>query len=263
MISFIMFIPNKTVIPASFGSWPIILLAISVSVAFMKAQQWASEVGTSEVSVIRFVRFLGYKGYPDFSEKLQQIIRNEMTMTEYAELSVKRRRKGSDTLMDIIKAEERNFNELVSKYSPKTMAGIVDLLNKTEKVVVIGLRSSAPLAEYCGYMFMRALSKEVITINAGGVHTFDTFLPWEGKDAVVIVFGYPRYPMRTLEIVEYLKNFNWPVISITNNELSPLVSMSEHVIYAPSHSVAFTDSMGAATVVINTMVLEYLDKISR
>lgn len=236
------------------------LISNFIGVAFMKAQQWASEVGTSEVSVIRFVRFLGYKGYPDFSEKLQQIIRNEMTMTDYAELSVNKSRKGSDTLMDIIKAEERNFNELISKYSPKTMADIVDLLSRTEKVVVVGLRSSAPLAEYCGYMFMRALSKEVITINEGGVHTFDTFLPWEGKDAVIIVFGYPRYPVRTLEIVEYLRNFKWPVISVTSNELSPLVPLSEHVIYAPSHSIAFTDSMGAATVVINTIVLEYIHK---
>lgn len=236
------------------------LISNFVGVAFMKAQQWAAEVGTSEVSVIRFVRFLGYKGYPDFSEKLQQIIRNEMTMTEYAELSVKKGRKGFDTLMDIIKAEERNFNELISKYSPKTMADIVDLLGKTEKVVVVGLRSSAPLAEYCGYMFMRALSKEIIIINQGGVHTFDSLLPWEGKDALVIAFGYPRYPVRTLEIVEHVRSFKWPVISITNNELSPLVPLSEHVIYAPSHSIAFTDSMGAATVVINTIVMEYIHK---
>jgi len=103
-----------------------------VEVAFMKAQQWAAEVETSEVSVIRFVRVLGFKGYPDFSEKLQQIIRNQMTTTEYAELSVKKGRKGMDILMDIIKSEERNFNELVSKYSPQVMSEIVELLGKTE-----------------------------------------------------------------------------------------------------------------------------------
>lgn len=236
------------------------LVSNFVAVAFMKAQQWAAEVGTSEVSVIRFVRFLGYRGYPDFAEKLQQIIRNEMTMTEYAELSVKKGRKGSDTLMDIIKAEERNFNELVSKYSPQTMVKIIDLLGRTEKVVIIGLRSSTSLADYCSYMFTRALSKEVISINQGGVYSFDSLLPWEGKEVAAIAFGYPRYPRRTLEIIDYIRNFNWPVISITNNELSPLVPMSDYVIYAPSHSVDFTDSMGAASVIINTIVMEYINK---
>ena len=103
-------------------------------VAFMKAQQWAAEVNTSEVSVIRFVRFLGYKGYPEFCEKIQQVIRHEMTMTDYVELSARKPLRGTNILMDTIKAEERNFNELVAKYSPTTMNSIVDLLGKTEKL---------------------------------------------------------------------------------------------------------------------------------
>lgn len=101
---------------------------------------------------------------------------------------------------------------------------------------------------------MRALSKEVLTINGGGVHTFDSLVPWEGKNVVAIVFAYPRYPARTSEIVEYLQTLKWPIISITNDELSPCVPLSDCVIYAPSHSVSFTDSMGAASVVINTIM---------
>jgi len=231
-----------------------------IDVAFMTAQQWADEVGTSEVSVIRFVRVLGYKGYPEFIENIQQIIRNEITMTKYVELSAKSHHHDTNILMDIIKAEEINFNELVAKYSPQTMADVIDLLGKTERIVVLGLRSSSALADYCSYMLTRALSKEVQTINSGGVHTFDSLLPWEGKNVVVIAFGYPRYPARTLEIIRHARSLNWPIISVTNDEISPLVGLSDFVIYAPSHSVAFTDSMGAATVVINTLVMEYIRK---
>lgn len=231
-----------------------------IDVAFMKAQQWAAEVDTSEISVIRFVRFLGYKGYLEFAENIQQIIRNEMTMVKYTELSTKIKRDKTNVLMDIIKAEERNFNELITKYSPHVMSNVIDLLDKTEKVVIIGLRSSAALADYCSYMFTRSLAKEVITINNGGVHTFESFLPWEGKDVVVIVFGYPRYPAMTLEIMSHLRNLNWPIISITNDELSPCVPLSDYVIYAPSHSVAFTDSMGAASIIINTIIMDSLNK---
>ena len=236
------------------------VLANFVDVAFMTAQQWALEVDTSEVSVIRFVRFLGYRGFTDFSENMKQIIRNEMTMTKYAEISVKAGRSGTDILMDIIKAEERNFNELIAKYSPEVMSGIIELLGKTDRIIVVGLRSSAALSDYCSYMLIRALAKEVITINAGGVHTFDSLLPWLDKEAAVIAFGYPRYPARTIETVEHLKTLNWPVIAITNDELSPLVPLSDYVIFAPAHSVAFTDSMGAAAVVINTMIVEYINK---
>ena len=231
-----------------------------IDVAFMTAQQWAAEVGTSEVSVIRFVRFLGYKGYPDFAENIKNLVRNEMTMTKYVEVSAKTRRKGTDILMDIIKKEERNFNELVAKYSPKTMAEVVELLGKTKRVVVLGLRSSSALADYCSYMLIRALAKEVLTNNAGGVHTYDSFLPWEGKNVMVIAIGYPRYPARTMEILTHTKALGWPIVCITNDELSPFVPLADYAIYAPSHSVAFTDSMGAAVVVINTLVMEYISK---
>ena len=39
----------------------------------------------------------------------------------------------------------------------------------------------------------------------------------------------------------------------------PSRPLSEHIIYAPSHSVGFTDSMGAASVIINTIVMEYFN----
>lgn len=231
-----------------------------VDVAFMTAQQWAVNVETSEVSVIRFVRFLGYKGYPEFSENVRQIIRNEMTMVNYAELSFNKRYETDNLLMDIIKAEEQNFNELIAKYSPQTMEKVLDLLYSAERIIIIGLRSSAALATYCSYMFVRALAKEVVTINDSSEHMFDYLLPLENKKAVVIAFGYPRYPAKTVEVIRHLKTFNFPVISVTGDELSPLVALSDNVIYAPSHSVSFTDSMGAATVIINTIVLEYINK---
>ena len=241
-----------------------VLLNRFVDVAFMTAQQWAASVDTSEVSVIRFVRFLGFNGYPEFAENLRQIIRNEMTMVNYAELSINKRSnkhaEADNLLLDIIKTEEQNFNELIAKFSPQTMAKVIDLLSTAERVVVIGLRSSAALATYSSYMFMRALGKEIITINDSGEHMYDCLLPLENKKAVVIAFGYPRYPAKTLDLVRHLKSFHFPVVSITGDELSPLVGLSDHVIYAPSHSVSFTDSMGAATVIINTIVLEYMNK---
>ena len=236
------------------------LLNRFVDVAFMTAHQWAASVDTSEISVIRFVRFLGFDGYPEFSENLRQIIRNEMTMVNYAELSIKKSNEADNLLLDVIKAEEQNFNELIAKFSPQTMAKVLEMLNQAERVVVIGLRSSAALATYSSYMFMRALGKEIVTINDSGEHMYDCLMPLENKKVVVIAFGYPRYPAKTLDLVRHLKTFHFPVVSITADELSPLVALSDHVIYAPSHSVSFTDSMGAATVIINTIVLEYMNK---
>ena len=231
-----------------------------IEVAFMKAQQWAQKAETSEVSVIRFVRVLGFKGYPEFSEKMQQVIRKEMTMTDYAEMTTKMQPHGMDIFLEAVQAERKNLQEMSEKYSPKVMAAIISKINRAERVIVLGLRSSAPLAEYCSYMIARSLGKEVLLIKDHGSHTFDRLLSWEGKPAVVIAFAYPRYPSQTLKIAEHLKSKGWPLIGITNDELSPLVPISDHVLYAPSHSLAFTDSLGAPALLINTLIVEMIHK---
>ncbi len=229
-------------------------------VAFMKAQQWAQKVQTTEVSVIRFVRVLGFKGFSEFSEKLQQIIRQEMTMTDYVEVSIKNRPKEMNLLLEAIQFEKQNLNELIQKYKPENMAEIVDKVFEAQRVVIVGTRSSAPLAEYCDYMFIRALGKEAILLKDCGYQTFDCLIPLLNKKPLVIAFAYPRYPDKTIEIVEFLKSHGATIIGITNHELSPLVPLSDHVLYAPSYSLAFTDSFSGATVLINTLIMEIVSK---
>lgn len=229
-------------------------------VAFMKAQQWAQQVQTTEVSVIRFVRFLGFKGYPDFTVKMQQIVRKEMTVTDYVEVSIKKHSKEMNLLLEAINFEKQNLNELVQKYNPKTMAKIVDEIFHATQIIVLGTRSSAPLAEYCDYMLIRTLGKETLLLNTCGYQTYDSLIPWLDKKILVIAFAYPRYPDKTIEVAEFLKKHNATIIGITNDELSPLVPLTNHVLYAPSYSLACTDSFSGPTVLINTIMMEFVAK---
>lgn len=231
-------------------------------VAFMKAQQWARGVNTSEVSVIRFVRSLGFKGYPDFSETLQKVIRQEMTMTDYIQVSIKNpsAKTKASILWHVIQDEKRNLNELIQKFDQDAMDRMVQKIHNTEEIIVVGTRSSAPLAEYCSYMLIRSLGKEVLTLSDCGYQTFDALIPWLKKKPLVFAIAYPRYPEKTMQIVEFLKEHEATVIGITNNELSPLVPLADDILYAPSHSLAFTDSYGTATVLINTIIMELIDR---
>lgn len=229
-------------------------------VAFMTAQQWAHKVNTTEVSVFRFVRFLGFKGFSDFSEKLQQIVRQEMTMTDYVEISIKKRPKEMNILFEAIQFEKQNLNELIEKYQPEIMSKIVDEVYHAERIIIVGTRSSAPLAEYCDYMFIRALGKEVLLLDSCGYQTYDSMIPWLNKKTLVIAFAYPRYPEKTLEIIEFIRDYDTKIIGVTNNELSPLVPLSDYVLYAPSYSLAFTDSFSGPTVLINTLIMEIVSK---
>ena len=109
-------------------------------------------------------------------------------------------------------------------------------------------------------MFIRSLGKETLLLNDCGYQTFDSLIPWSKEKPLVIAFAYPRYPEKTLQIVEFLKKHDATIIGITNNEISPLVPLTDHVLYAPSHSLAFTDSYGATTIMINTIIMELITR---
>lgn len=230
-------------------------------VSFMRAQQWAHAVNTSEVSVIRFVRTLGFKGFSDFSEMLKKIIRQEMTMTDYIQISSNKPKVGDmDIFMEVIQAEKKNLNDLIQKYQPEVVSKVVEQIYEAEKIIIVGTRSSSPLAEYCDYMLLRAVGKDTLLLNTCGYQTFDSLIPLLDKKVLLIAFAFPRYPEKTMQIVEFLKNHCTSVIGITNDELSPLVPLSDLVLYAPSHSLAFTDSYGAANILINTVIMELIAK---
>lgn len=224
--------------------------------AFIKTQQWAKAAETSEVSVTRFVRLLGFSGVPEFNDKMQQIIRKELTMTDYFSADLKNSKNHQSLLYQIIQAEKRNLDELLQKYKPDSVAAVSKEIYEAPRIIVIGTRSSAPLAEYCDYMFIRTLGKDALVLQDCGYQTYDSLIPWLDKSPLVLAFAFPRYPKQTIEVVSFLKDHGARIIGITNDELSPLVPLSDHVLYAPAHSLSFTDSFSSGMVLINLLVTE-------
>jgi DNA-binding MurR/RpiR family transcriptional regulator len=61
--------------------------------------------------------------------------------------------------------------------------------------------------------------------------------------------------METIKILNYFNRKNFKIISITDNEKSPLCKFSSYSLFVKAYSIGYTDSFTNSLVLINTIAL--------
>ena len=126
------------------------------------------------------------------------------------------------------------------------------LFRSASAVVVVGTRSTAPLAYHFGF----ALNK--IAVNATRITsiTAETYEELSRLDrrACVVVIGFPRYLRELVELLEFAKGRGLATLTITDSAFSPLRGRIS--LYAPAESASFVAFHCAPLVLINALVHE-------
>ncbi len=144
----------------------------------------------------------------------------------------------------------------------KTLAGIdeeafalaIKTILKARRVYVIGMRSSAPLAEFFSFYMNLVRDNVVLVKSNGSSEVFEQMLHVSEKD-VVIGISFPRYSMRTLKALEFANSRQAKVITITDEVHSPLNLYSSCNLIAKSSMTTVVDSLVAPMSVINALIV--------
>ncbi len=220
--------------------------------AFITASRLGDTVGVSESTVVRFACALGFDGYPELQKKLQELIRTRLT-------NVQRMGLGSDmTEEELVKWSLRNditsLRHIREVLDYTMVQKVADSILSANHVYIMGLRSSAPLAQFFWYYLNYIVSNtSLVTSSIGG----DIFgqLMHAAKGDLVISISFPRYSSRTVDGASFAKNNGAKVIAITDNEMSPLAAMADDSLFVNSDMNLFVDSLVVPLSVINTLVL--------
>jgi DNA-binding MurR/RpiR family transcriptional regulator len=70
-----------------------------------------------------------------------------------------------------------------------------------------------------------------------------------------MAFGFARYPKETIKILGFFRKRNFRIISITDNNLSPLARLSDIVLTIPCESISFTDFFAVPMSLVNILVI--------
>ncbi len=219
--------------------------------AFMTAQKLGEKARVSESTVVRFAARLGFEGYPQFQETLQEIVRRKMTPVQRMELSENAKDTGS-IVRSVVKSDIQNLRNTLENLDMQEFEAISDALYSARRIYILGIRSSAPLAQFAGY-YLSFLHPDVRIVTSGFNDVLEQIFHI-GEGDVLMAISFPRYSRRIVEGMRYASERKAACIAITDTPASPLVSEAAHCLYAKSGLASFADSLVAPMSLLNALV---------
>ncbi|NLG26044.1 MAG: MurR/RpiR family transcriptional regulator [Clostridiales bacterium] len=219
--------------------------------AFMTAARLGEYVGVSESTVVRFASALGYGGYPQLQKALQELIRHRLTASQRFEMTSELGQ--TEVLSKVLKADMQNIRSTIDELNLSLFEGVVQHILSARQIYVLGLRASAPLAQFLGH-YLTFIFSGVQLVTSGVSDVFEQ-LSRIGEDDVLIGISFPRYANRTIEAMEFAKRRGAQLVAITDGPLSPLHSVTELCLTAKSDMASFVDSLTAPLSLINALIV--------
>ncbi|MPM79991.1 hypothetical protein SDC9_127034 [bioreactor metagenome] len=165
----------------------------------------------------------------------------------------------------MLKSDIENIRATLEKINYSAFENSVDSIVNAKKIYIVGLRSSTALADFLGF-YLNLILDNVKIVSYGMSDIFEQMLNLSQDDCVIGI-GFPRYAMRTVEVLTFAKSRNADVIAITDSVLSPLAARADYTLIAESNMASFVDSLVAPLSVINALIiavgLRTKDKISK
>lgn len=220
--------------------------------AFMTASKLGDRAGVSESTVVRFADALGYDGYPRLQKSLQELIRNKMTSLQRIEMTSEMDR--SEALKAVMKSDMQNIRTTIEEVDEKAFNDAVEAILGARTVYVLGVRSSAALAQFMGY-YLNFVIENVRVPSLGINDILEQMMRIDERD-VCIGISFPRYSNRTIEGMHMAREKGATVIAITDSMLSPLAREANHLLIAKSDMASFVDSLVAPLSLINALIVD-------
>ncbi len=221
--------------------------------AFMTASKLGKTVNVSESTVVRFAVELGYDGYPEMQKAMQEMVLNRLT-------SVQRIGVANDRLADqdvvsmVLQSDADKLRRTAEVIDRADFQKAVNKILNAKRIHILGVRSTAALANFLGYYLNFMFNNIHIITTSGASEIFEKLVGVNEEDAV-IAFSFPRYSTSTAKGVQYCRTTGATVIGITDSKLSPLGQNCDHVLVAKSDMVSLVDSLVAPLSVVNALIV--------
>lgn len=130
----------------------------------------------------------------------------------------------------------------------------VKIIGKGRNIYVAGLRGCAPLASYLAFHLNLIAPGVKLLVTNSASELFEQMLYINEKD-VLIAVSFPRYSMRTLKATEFANQRKAKVITITDDEHSPINLYASCKLIARSDMTDISESLVAPMSLVNALVV--------
>ncbi len=222
--------------------------------AYYTAARLGLETDISESTVVRFATQLGFDGYPEFQDALQEDIKGKLTTLQRMEVA-SLKLVDEDVLDKVMRNDRASIKETLENISREDFMGAAAALNTADKIYILGVRSSAPLANFI-YFYLKMIYDNVVLItSASSSEEFEQIFKIKKND-ICLAISFPRYSKQVVKTLEYAKEKGAKIIAITDSTSSPIAPLANYTLTAKSNMASFMDSLVAPLSLINALIVE-------
>jgi len=220
---------------------------------FMTTKELAEACDISEATVVRFVSTLGYKGYSDFQEALKDFVNSGLSLPDRTAFKGIKE-EGVDRLHREILDELSNLKYLYENIDIDIMNQIVDHLDKSQTVYVVGSRLSYTFAYYLGWSLTKV--RKGIHILKGSDSTAFDMLTNAHSDSLVILAACTRYPNELIKLSKMIRRSGHTLVTIADSSICPVIQFADLSLVVPARSIPFIGNVSGMLVAIQYIVQE-------
>ena len=229
------------------------VLANPRKAVFMTTKELAQTCNVSEATVVRFVNQLAYDSYSAFQQELRDFVDTDLTLLDRTDISALQK-PGTDRLSRVIVEEMDNLKQFFETVEMDTLNQVVDILEKSSAIYVIGSRISFTFAYYLGWSLTKVRSN--IHILKGSDSASIDWLNIAEPPSLVIIIATSRYPNELIKLGKMARRLDHTLLVITDSPLCPLNQFAHLSLIAPSKHIPFIGSPTTISCIINYLVLE-------
>ena len=209
-------------------------------------------VGVSESTVVRFAAEIGFSGFPELMYVLKNQLKSSMTAAQRikasAELSA-----SDDILSTVLLGDAERLRKANASRDTESFNKAVDMLLSAERIFIVGVRSSEPLASYLRFYLNLMLGDVRQVSTASGSEMIEQIMSIHKGD-VFIAISNPRYSTRSIRTLAFAKEAGARTLAITDKEDSPLVRYADLCLFAQSDMISFVDGLAVTFSTITALL---------
>lgn len=222
-------------------------------VVFMTASKLGKFSNTSESTVVRFSTSLGFEGFSELQLALKNHVKSDISRKKDISYSTKVTNI-PDAVKVIFEKDIDNIKNSIEEFDYDAFEHAVKNIAEAKNIYIIGLRNAEAPARIL-YTELNLIRKNVNLVLSSITSEIYEQLLHIGSDDLLISFGFPEYPIRTIKAMEFANVKRANIISITDNKYSPMTMYSSCVLIAKSNMTDEIASLTACMSLVNALTI--------
>ncbi|MDA4844980.1 MurR/RpiR family transcriptional regulator [Hoeflea poritis] len=228
--------------------------------------------GVPPANITRFAKELGFSGFAELQDVFRQrLVGPRMTYSDRIKALGEYGDMDADSGLDLeqprivfgtfVQTAVESLLRLRDDIDNSELEAFVDALLEADAVHIAAARGAYGIGAYSFYGFSNVGKRVHLIDNLGAMRNEQ--IASIGESDVLLAITFDDYTPETVEIAERAAESGRRILAITDNELSPVVSLAERVLYVKEARLGHFRSQVPALVLCQSIIVSLGRRIER